>query len=162
MINEALELDLEVELDRQFVYNLKITNKTEGLFKYLINIHCNDLNRYLPFMFETIEDYTEILFPEGLLGTDSFIRQMIDPEYIEESNWERLRLSDGFISIIFQKKMIELLQEKRNYKTEEIPFATQLFTPEWIVRYMVQNTLGRYWIESHSEHRDLFITGSSI
>ena len=78
MVKEALSLDLD--LDKEHVYELKMNNNTEELFKYLIIKHCNDLNRYMPFMFETIDDYTEILFPEGLLATDSFVRQMTNTE----------------------------------------------------------------------------------
>src|SRR5690625_4016141 len=73
MMKEALSLDLDI--DKQYVYDLKMENNTDELFKYLIKLHCNDLNRYLPFMFETIEDYTAILFPEGLLVADSFVRR---------------------------------------------------------------------------------------
>ncbi|MDV2887552.1 SAM-dependent methyltransferase, partial [Alkalihalophilus pseudofirmus] len=78
MMKEALSLDLD--LDKEYIYELKMNNNSEELFKYLLIKHCNDLNRYMPFMFETIDDYTEILFPEGLLATDSFIRQMANTE----------------------------------------------------------------------------------
>ena len=78
MMKEALSLDLD--LDKEYVYDLKMNNKTDELFKYLIKIHCNDLNRYMPFMFETLEDFKETLFPEGLLGTDSFLRQMTNTD----------------------------------------------------------------------------------
>src|SRR5690625_1307076 len=90
MIKEALSLDLPV--DKEYIYDLKMENNTEELFKYLIKLHCNDLNRYMPFMFETIEDYTEILFPEGLLGTDSFVKDMIDTKVIPEDHWEHIEV----------------------------------------------------------------------
>src|SRR5699024_3102183 len=80
MIAEALTLDLD--LDKEKIYNYKMNNDTEALFKYLIIQHCNDLNKSMPFMFETINDYTELLFPDGLLSTDSFIREMTDVEMI--------------------------------------------------------------------------------
>lgn len=153
MMKEALSLDLE--LDKELVYELKMANKTDELFKYLIKMHCNDLNRYMPFMFETIEDYKEILFPEGLLGTDSFVRQMTNPEVIAERDWESVEIIGWLYQYYISDEKDRIIQAKKRYKAEELPFATQLFTPEWIVRYMVQNALGRYWIESHSEHRDL-------
>ncbi|PGY09137.1 BREX-1 system adenine-specific DNA-methyltransferase PglX [Bacillus sp. AFS031507] len=153
MINEALSLDLEI--DKEYVYDLKLNNKTEELFKYLIIKHCNDLNRYLPFMFETIDDYTEILFPEGLLAKDSFIRQMTDTDFIKEDNWQRVEVIGWLYQYYIAEEKDRVIQAKKKYKTEEIPFATQLFTPDWIVRYMVQNSLGRYWVEVHPEHRDL-------
>ncbi|WP_342567782.1 BREX-1 system adenine-specific DNA-methyltransferase PglX [Psychrobacillus sp. FSL K6-4046] len=153
MMKEALSLDLE--LDKEYVYDLKVNNKTDELFKYLIKMHCNDLNRYLPFMFETIEDYTEILFPEGLLGTDSFVRQMTNIEEIPEGNWEKIEVIGWLYQYYIAEEKDRVFKAKTKYKTEEIPFATQLFTPDWIVQYMVQNSLGRYWVEAHPEHRDL-------
>ena len=155
MLNEALELELEVELDKEYIYNLKLSNETEELFKYLIIKHCNDLNRYLPFMFEKIDDFTEILFPEALLAKDSFIRQMTDTDFIPEDNWQKVEVIGWLYQYYIAEEKDRVIKAKKKYKTEEIPFATQLFTPDWIVRYMVQNSLGRYWVESHPEHRNL-------
>src|SRR5699024_602404 len=153
MIREALSLDLPI--DKEYIYDLKMDNNTEELFKYLIKLHCNDLNRYMPFMFETIEDYTAILFPEGLLGTDSFVQEMIDTEKLPEEDWKQ----DEIIGWLYQYYIYEendrVIRAKKRYKKEEIPYATQLFTPEWIVSYMVQNVSGRYWIESHPEDKEL-------
>lgn len=153
MMKEALSLDLE--LDKEYVYELKMNNKTDELFKYLIKIHCNDLNRYMPFMFETLEDYKVILFPEGLLGTDSFVRQMTNTDVIAESDWQNVEIVGWLYQYYISEENERVIKAKKRYKAEELPFATQLFTPEWIVRYMVQNALGRYWVESHPEHRDL-------
>lgn len=153
MLIEALSLDLEI--DKEYIYNLKLHNKTDELFKYLVIKHCNDLNRYLPFMFETINDYSEILFPEGLLAKDSLIRQLTDVNTISEENWQRVEVIGWLYQYYIVEEKDRVIKAKKKYKTEEIPFATQLFTPEWVVRYMVQNSLGRYWIESHPEHRDL-------
>ena len=153
IIKEALNIDLEV--DKEYVYDLKINNKTEELFKYLIIKQCNDLNKYLPFMFETIDDYTEILFPEGLLAKDSFVRQMIDTSVIPEEDWKNVEIIGWLYQYYIAEEKDRVIKAKKKYKTEEIPYATQLFTPDWIVRYMVQNSLGRYWVESHPEDRDL-------
>jgi len=153
MMKEALSLVLE--LDKELVYELKINNKTEELFKYLIIKHCNDLNRYMPFMFKKIDDYSEILFPEGLLATGSFIRQMTNTENIPEDNWEQIEVIGWLYQYYIAEEKDRVFKAKLKYKAEEIPYATQLFTPDWIVRYMVQNSLGRYWVEAHPEHRDL-------
>lgn len=153
MFKEALNLDLPI--DKELVYNLKIENKTDELFKYLIKIHCNDLNRYMPFMFETIEGYMEVLFPEGLLGTDTFVRKMTDVNVIPEEDWANVEVVGWLYQYYISDENERVIKAKKRYKAEELPFATQLFTPEWIVRYMVQNALGRYWVESHPEHRDL-------
>ncbi|WP_042147863.1 BREX-1 system adenine-specific DNA-methyltransferase PglX [Paucisalibacillus sp. EB02] len=153
MMKEALSLDLD--LDKEYVYELKMNNNSEELFKYLIIKHCNDLNRYMPFMFERIDDFTEFLFPEGLLATDSFVRQMTDTDVIPEGNWKEIEVIGWLYQYYIAEEKDRVFKEKKKYKAEEIPFATQLFTPDWIVRYMVQNSLGRYWVESHPEHRDL-------
>lgn len=153
MMKEALSLDLE--LDKELVYELKMANKTDELFKYLIKVHCNDLNRYMPFMFETIEDYKEILFPEGLLAKDSFVRKLTDTEFIPEDNWEQIEVIGWLYQYYIADEKDRVFKAKSKYKAEEIPYATQLFTPDWIVQYMVQNSLGRYWTEAHPEHEDL-------
>ncbi|MGM0898253.1 MAG: BREX-1 system adenine-specific DNA-methyltransferase PglX [Bacillota bacterium] len=153
MMNEALTLDLD--LDKEYVYELKLNNNDEELFKYLVIKHCNDLNRYMPFMFETIDHYTEILFPEGLLGSDSFVREMTNLEILPEETWQKVEVIGWLYQYYIAEENERVIQAKKRYKAEELPFATQLFTPEWIVRYMVQNALGRYWIESHPEDYDL-------
>ncbi|MDW0118614.1 BREX-1 system adenine-specific DNA-methyltransferase PglX [Sporosarcina thermotolerans] len=152
MMKEALSLDLD--LDKEKVYDLKMNNETDELFKYLIKMHCNDLNRYMPFMFETIEDYTEILFPEGLLGTDSFVRKMTDMEVIPESNWEKVEIIGWLYQYYISEEKDEVFANlKKNIKItkDTLPAATQLFTPNWIVRYMVENSLGRIWLDSYPE-----------
>ncbi|MGG3385336.1 BREX-1 system adenine-specific DNA-methyltransferase PglX, partial [Heyndrickxia faecalis] len=153
MMKEAFSLDLDI--DKEYVYELKMNNQSEELFKYLIIKHCNDLNRYMPFMFETINDYTEILFPDGLLAPDSFVRQMANTEVISEDNWQHIEVIGWLYQYYIAEEKDRVFKEKKKYKAEEIPFATQLFTPDWIVRYMVQNSLGRYWVESHPEHHEL-------
>lgn len=153
IIKEALSVDLDI--DKELVYELKVNNKTEELFKYLIIKQCNSLNKYLPFMFETIDDYKEILFPEGLLAKDSFLREMTDNEKILESDWRKIEIIGWLYQYYISEEKDRVFKEKKKFSSEEIPYATQLFTPDWIVRYMVQNSLGRYWVESHPEYRDL-------
>lgn len=153
MIKEALTLDLDI--DKEKIFDWKMNNNTEELFKYLILLHCNDLNKYMPFMFETLEDYTMILFPEGLLGTESFVREMIDTEVIPEDNWEEVEIVGWLYQFYIAEEKDRVFKEKKKYKSSDIPFATQLFTPKWIVKYMVQNSLGKYWIESHPEDEQL-------
>lgn len=152
MLNEALELDLEI--DKEYVYELKLNNKTEELFKYLIIKHCNDLNQSLPFMFETIDDYSETLFPEGLLAKDSIIRQMTDVEVFPEESWEKVEIIGWLYQYYISEKKDQVFTDlKKNIKIskENLPAATQIFTPNWIVKYMVENSLGRLWLESYPQ-----------
>lgn len=153
MMKEALKLDLD--LDKQYVYELKLNNNDEELFKYLIIKHCNDLNRYMPFMFETIDDYTEILFPNGLLAAESFVTKITNIEVIPESNWKEIEVIGWLYQYYIAEEKDRVIKAKKKYEKDEITFATQLFTPAWIVKYMTQNSLGRYWLEAHPEHNSL-------
>lgn len=154
MMKEALALDLE--LDRELIYELKLNNNDDELFKYLIIKHCNDLNRYMPFMFETIDHFTEILFPEGLLSAESFIRKMTNVEVIPESNWKEIEVIGWLYQYyIAEEKDRIFVNLKKNIKItkDTLPAATQLFTPNWIVRYMVENSIGQIWLESYPESK---------
>ena len=156
IIREALNIDLDI--DKELVYELKISTENDAidrLYKYLVIKQCNELGKILPFMFEKISDYTELLFPDGLLDEGSFIRKMTDTEVFPEEYWEDVEIIGWLYQYYIAEENDRVIRAKKRYKKEEIPFATQLFTPNWIVRYMVQNSLGRYWIESHPEDREL-------
>ncbi|MBB2481352.1 BREX-1 system adenine-specific DNA-methyltransferase PglX [Bacillus sp. APMAM] len=153
IVQEALNVDLDI--DKEYVYELKLNNKSEELFKYLIIKQCNSLNPVLPFMFKQIADYTELLFPDGLLAEGSFLSQMTDTDVFPEEDWADVEIIGWLYQYYIAEEKDRVIKAKAKYKTEEIPYATQLFTPDWIVRYMVQNSLGRYWVESHPEDREL-------
>ncbi|MCX8167028.1 MAG: BREX-1 system adenine-specific DNA-methyltransferase PglX [Candidatus Micrarchaeota archaeon] len=153
LIKEALRVDLPV--DKQRVYEMKMNNDLDGLFKYMIILLCNSLNKSLPFLFEKIGDYTELLFPDGLLNDGAFVRRLTDVNVIPEEDWKNVEIIGWMYQFYIAEEKDRVIKAKQRYKKEEIPYATQLFTPDWIVRYMVQNSLGRYWIESHPEHSDL-------
>lgn len=153
MMKEALSLPLE--MDKAYVYELIMAQDRETLFKYLTLQHCHDLHRYMPFMFETVHDETDLLFPEGLLTNDSFIAVMTNTELIPEKSWEKIEMIGWLYQYYIAEEKDRVFKKKAKYTKTEIPYATQLFTPEWIVRYMVQNSLGRYWIETHPGHAEL-------
>lgn len=159
IVTEALEVSFRnVKLDEDYIRNLKLStdlNATQDLFKYMIISQCNELHDSLPFMFEKLSDYTELLFPDGLLDENSFVRKMTDTEYIPEEDWEQVEIIGWLYQYYIAEEKDRVIKAKKKYKKEEIPFATQLFTPKWIVKYMVQNSLGRYWIESHPEDDEL-------
>ena len=150
ILAEALHLDLD-GLDIEQVYTYKEANQTEELFKYLLIIQCNALSAILPKMFQKIEDYTELLLPDKLLREGSVIEQMI--ALIPEENWKDAVQIIGWLYQYYnsEKKDEVFAALKKNVKItkENIPAATQLFTPDWIVRYMVENSLGRLWLEGH-------------
>ena len=152
ILAEALHLELD-KLDKDKVYALKETEQTEELYKYLLIVQCNALNSILPGMFQTIADYTELLLPDNLLREGSVIEQMISQ--IPEDNWQDAVQIIGWLYQYYnsEKKDDVFAAIKKNVKItkENIPAATQLFTPDWIVRYMVENSLGRLWVEGHPD-----------
>ena len=155
IITEAIHLDLD-GLDMEKVYELKDAEKTEELYKYLLIVQCNALNKVLPGMFQKIADYTELLLPDNLLREGSVIQQMI--ELIPEDDWKDAVQIIGWLYQYYnsEKKDDVFTALKKNVKItkENIPAATQLFTPDWIVRYMVENSLGRLWLEGHPDVKE--------
>jgi len=150
ILAEAIHLELD-GLDKSKVFAYKEANNDEDLYKYLLITQCNALNSVLPKMFQKISDYTELLFPDNLLHEGSVIHQMI--ELIPEEDWQDTVQIIGWLYQYYnsEKKDDVFAALKRNVKItkENIPAATQLFTPDWIVRYMVENSLGRLWVEGH-------------
>ena len=157
ILAEAIHLEMD-GLDMDMVYQLKDDNKTEELFKYLLITQCNALSSILPGMFQQIADYTELLLPDNLLREGSVIEQMI--AMIPEEDWrvpeDHDKDSIQIIGWLYQYYNAEPKDQvfanlKKNIKIgkHDIPAATQLFTPDWIVRYMVENSLGRLWVEGH-------------
>ena len=155
IITEAIHLNLD-GLNIEKVYELKDAEKTEELYKYLLIVQCNALNKILPGMFQKIADYTELLLPDNLLREGSVIQQMI--ELIPENDWKDAVQIIGWLYQYYnsEKKDDVFAALKKNVKItkENIPAATQLFTPDWIVRYMVENSLGRLWLEGHPDVKE--------
>ena len=150
ILSEALYLELE-GLNKAKVIKLLEVNQTEELYKYLLITQCNDLNTALPEMFEKIQNYTELLFPNNLLKEGSILACMISN--ISQNDWTEAVEIIGWLYQYYntdvKDETFALLSKNIKITKERIPAATQLFTPDWIVRYMVENSLGRLWIEGH-------------
>ncbi|CAM3140217.1 BREX-1 system adenine-specific DNA-methyltransferase PglX [Filibacter tadaridae] len=143
----------ELNLDQPIVYRLQDEGDTADLFKYVLIRQCNKLGKIMPGMFEKIHDYTELLLPDQLLVDGSVVRDMVT--MIGEADWKQQVEIIGWLYqyYISEKKDEVFAGLKKNQKItkENIPAATQLFTPKWIVQYMVENSLGRLWLESHPD-----------
>lgn len=152
ILADAISLELE-GLDMDKVFELKNANQDEKLYKYLLIVQCNALSSILPGMFQKIADYSELLLPDYLLREGSVIEQMV--ALIPENDWTEQVQIIGWLYqyYISQKKDDVFAALKKNVKIskENIPAATQLFTPDWIVRYMVENSLGRLWMDGHPD-----------
>ena len=156
ILTEAIHLDMD-GLDMEKVYAFKDANDKEGLFKYLLITQCNALSPILPGMFQRIADETELLFPDNLLREGSVIERMVvqgKPDSIPEKDWTDQVQIIGWLYQYYnsEKKDKVFAALKKNVKItkENIPAATQLFTPDWIVRYMVENSLGRLWVDRNA------------
>lgn len=151
IIKEALNIDLDI--DKEIVYRLIDKNDTEDLFKYLLIKQCNQLGEIMPMVFEEIADYTELLLPNNLLAEGSVIRDLV--ESIDEDDYkDQVEIIGWMYQYYISEKKDEVFEGLKNNKKitkENIPAATQLFTPKWIVKYMVENSLGRLWLESHPD-----------
>ena len=150
IITEAIHLEMD-GLDIEKVYAFKEAHKDEELYKYLLITQCNALNKILPGMFQKLSDYTELLLPDNLLREGSVIEQMI--ALIPEEDWKDAVQIIGWLYQYYNSepkdKVFANLKKNIKISKEHIPAATQLFTPDWIVRYMVENSLGRLWLEGH-------------
>ena len=152
ILSDALHLDLP-GLDKDKVAAYIESNKTEDLYRYLLLTQCNALNEALPRMFEKMGGYTELLFPNNILKADSVLGCMVTD--IPEEDWTDQVQIIGWLYQYYNSELKDetfaLLKKNVKITKERIPSATQLFTPDWIVRYMVENSLGRLWIEGHPD-----------
>ena len=146
---------VKLPVDTEKIYKMKLNGDMEGLFKYMIIIQCNSLSNSLPFVFERLESSCELLFPEGILINGDFIRKLTDTSLIPEKDWKDVTVIGWLYEYYISEEKNKLMKAKKKYTKGEIPYVTQLFTPDWIVKYMVENSLGRYWVEAHPEHGDL-------
>jgi hypothetical protein len=148
---EILENAERIELpglNRDAVVDLKLDGgKDEQLYQMLLLAQCNALHKAMPFLFESIKDGTELLLPDNLLHTDSLVRTLVND--IPEEQWENVEIIGWLYQFYISEKKDEVIGKV--VKSEDIPAATQLFTPNWIVKYLVQNSLGRQWIATYPD-----------
>ena len=154
ILEHAADVDLP-SLDREKAVELKLDgSKDEELYRLLLRAQCNALHQAMPFLFEhSAGDATDLLLPATLLHTDSLIRQMV--EAIDESAWGQIEIIGWLYQFYISEKKDQVIGKV--VASEDIPAATQLFTPNWIVKYLVQNSLGAQWLATypHSSIRGL-------
>jgi hypothetical protein len=147
ILEHAEHVDLP-GIDREKVIELKLKGTKEPeLYRMLLIAQCNALHKAMPFLFEEIGDATELLLPEKLLHSDSLIRKLVDE--IPEEEWREVEIIGWLYQFYISEKKGQVIGKV--VKSEDIPAATQLFTPNWIVKYMVQNTLGRQWVATYPD-----------
>ena len=152
IITEAFDLDLDFsDEDREKILKFKEDNENDKLFQLLFIRQCNKLNEILPALFEKTDDYMELLLDISYTDENGVVRKLVDT-ISEEDFGEQVEI----IGWLYQFYNSELKDEtfsnlKKGIKIgkDRIPAATQLFTPDWIVKYMVENSVGRLWLEGH-------------
>ncbi|WP_429231093.1 BREX-1 system adenine-specific DNA-methyltransferase PglX [Aeromonas veronii] len=142
LISEGVALDKPALLDLMLA-----GNEQEALFRELLLGQCHRLHGAMPFLFEAIDDETELLLPLGLTRTDAFWRELIDA--IPEADWQQVEVIGWLYQFYISEKKDEVIGKV--VKSADIPAATQLFTPNWIVQYLVQNSLGRHWLQTYPD-----------
>lgn len=156
-VTNPFEADLDLTpFEQEIVIQLKEQNKSDELFRMLFIKQCNKLHEILPQLFEKTDDYSELLLTISFADKDSVLYRLTHDIGEDDFNIKK----EGQIEIIgwmyqyynIEPKAIAFDKNKKDkYKKEQIPVVTQLFTPRWIVQYMVENSLGRLWYEGHND-----------
>lgn len=154
MVTTPFDTDMEFssyETDR--ILQLKDENKLDELFRMLFIKQCNKLNEVLPALFEKTADYTELLLPISFTDSEGIVSHLIND--IEEEDFkEAVEIIGWLYQYYNEERKNEVINiYKGTVKKDDIPAATQLFTTDWVVRYMVDNSLGRYWIERNPQSK---------
>ena len=122
-------------------------NQDEAIYRELLLAQCHALHRAMPFLFEVVDDEAELLLPDNLTRTDSILRGLVDG--IPEEDWQEVEVIGWLYQFYISEKKDAVIGKV--VKSEDIPAATQLFTPNWIVKYLVQNSVGRQWLQTYPD-----------
>lgn len=148
IIDHAQDAADELGLDRARIIELKLAgNKDEELYRELLLGQCHKLHEAMPFLFDALDDETELLLPDNLMRTDSILRGLVDG--IPEEDWQQVEVIGWLYQFYISEKKDQVMGKV--VKSEDIPAATQLFTPNWIVKYLVQNSVGRQWLQTYPD-----------
>ena len=134
--------ELDIDFKKEKYIELKDDNDK---FKYVLLLVCKKLGKVIPQVFDGVTDYIDILIPDNLLNDTGFITKIVTE--VPEDNYNQVEIIGWLYQYYNQIEKDKVISAKKAYKKNEIPYATQLFTPDWIVKYMVENSLGKYWIE---------------
>lgn len=148
ILDHAQDAAEELGLDRDHIIDLMLAgDKNEELYRELLLGQCHKLHEAMPFLFESLNDETELLLPDNLTRTDSILRGLVDS--IPEEDWQQVEVIGWLYQFYISDKKDEVIGKV--VKSEDIPAATQLFTPNWIVKYLVQNSVGRHWLQTYPD-----------
>ena len=167
LVTNPFDSDLEFNNEeRAMIFQLKDENKLDELFRMLFIKQCNSLHSILPVLFEETDDYSELLIPISFTDEEGIVHKLVN-DIDEEDFREQVEIIGWLYQYYISEKKDEIINiYKGTIKKEDLPAATQLFTTDWVVRYMVDNSLGRYWIERNPESKlidklEYFVTSKS-
>ncbi len=149
-MGDLLGLDLDT-LNEWRSFASRDSNPDEFLYRRLLIAQCKSLAEGIPALFDSRQNYQALFLPGNLLNQDSIVRRLV--KEIPEEDWQDIEVVGWLYQFYIAERKDEVIGAKSKVAAEDIPAATQLFTPHWIVRYMVENSLGRLWLEAHSESR---------
>lgn len=144
--------ELDIDFKKEKYVELKDDNEK---FKYVLLLVCKKLGRVIPQVFDGVTDYIDILIPDNLLNDTGFITKVINE--VPEDNYNQVEIIGWLYQYYNQTEKDRVMSNKKAYKKTEIPYATQIFTPDWVVKYMVENSLGKYYIEHNESDTTLLI-----
>lgn len=148
-LDSAVEVAEYFGLDSKEIIDLKLEHQDEQLYRKLLLAQCNQLHDAMPFLFDPIDSVTSLLLPDDLTRSDSIIMDLV--QQVDEDSWQQVEIIGWLYQFYISDLKAQVFAQKTAIKIEDIPYATQLFTPNWIVKYMVQNSLGRYWLQTYPD-----------
>lgn len=159
----------ELKVNREQLFDIldgrqPSNNPDNDVYRMLLVAACNNLSYLFPFLFERIEDYTELLLPDDLTSPFSIVTDIVNG--MADEDCREVEIIGWLYQFYISEKKDEVFASKSAVKKEDIPAATQLFTPRWIVEYMVQNTVGKLWLQNRPsshirEHMPYYIESES-
>lgn len=148
VLDHVTEVADALGLDKSRLVEMKLAgDRDEELYRELLLAQCHALHGAMPFLFEAVNDDIELVLPDNLTRTDSILRGLVD--IIPEEDWEQVEVIGWLYQFYISEKKDDVIGKV--VKSEDIPAATQLFTPNWIVQYLVQNSVGRQWLQTYPD-----------
>lgn len=148
ILDHAADVADMLGLDKAKIIEWQLAgDKQEVLYRELLLGQCHHLHSVMPFLFEAIDDATELLLPDNLTKTDSILKGLVND--IPEEDWQQIEVIGWLYQFYISEHKDAVIGKV--VKSEDIPAATQLFTPNWIVKYLVQNSIGRQWLATYPD-----------
>lgn len=150
VLDHVPEVADSLGLDKSRLVEMKLAgDRDEELYRELLLAQCHALQGAMPFLFEAVNDDIELVLPDNLTRTDSILRGLVDEKAMPKEDWDQIEVIGWLYQFYISEKKDDVIGKV--VKSEDIPAATQLFTPNWIVQYLVQNSLGRQWLQSYPD-----------